>query len=213
MDSQERRHLHEAVPAEYYEVGMRTNIWQRFWHRGRLRLLERAIRRLPHRPTRILDLGCHSGWLTSFLATWTGAFVTGLDFSKSAIAYGRRHRPALRLEVADITKTLAFPDGHFDLVTAFDVLEHLPDVPMLLREARRVLQLGGVLLITIPTGRLFNVVWWFWTRSRGAVWHDLHTPGFTDRVLERELTTAGFSLLHHERYFGRTYHCISAQRT
>lgn len=212
MDSQDRHHLHEAVPPQYYETGIRTNIWQRFWHRGRLRLLQRAIRRLPRRPSQILDLGCHSGWLTSYLATWTGAAVTGLDFSESAIAYGRQHRPMLHLEVADITQPLAFPSSHFDLVTAFDVLEHLPGVPALLREVRRVLRPGGVFLITIPTGRLFGAVWWVWTRSRGAVWHDLHSRGFTDRVLRQELTTAGFTILHHERHFARTYHCISAQR-
>ncbi|MCM0083078.1 class I SAM-dependent methyltransferase [Geomonas sp. Red32] len=52
---------------------------------------------------------------------------------------------------------LPFPDGFFDLVCAFDLLEHLEDDREALKELRRVLSFGGVLLVSVPLhGCLFS---------------------------------------------------------
>jgi len=66
-----------------------------------------------------------------------------------AEAIGRRF-PSATAVVADCQARLPFPDGHFDRVIAIHVLEHLPDLPKALDEARRVLRPGGSFAVVYP---------------------------------------------------------------
>jgi SAM-dependent methyltransferase len=59
--------------------------------------------------------------------------------------------------------SLPFRDGCFDLVTAFEVMEHLPDDLSALTEANRVLRPGGWLFLTVPNK------WWIFETHGGVV--------------------------------------------
>lgn len=205
------QHRHEDVPPDYYERGIRSNIGQRIWHRRRLSAIHRAVQMLPN-PHLILDLGCHSGWMTEHLRVWTNAEVHGVDFSKTALAYGRTAHPAIHFRYTSLDEPFPYPDETFDLVTAFDVFEHLPDVTATLREVHRVLRPGGYVLLTIPAGRLFQTIWALWTRFGGAVWHDLHRPETTDHFLLRAFPEAGFGKPRHWTSHGGMYHFFLAKR-
>lgn len=73
-----------------------------------------------------------------------------LDLRENMIAELVRRRPAIQGMVGDCQRRLDFPDGHFDRVIAIHVLEHLPDLPAAVREMRRVIAPGGMLLAVIP---------------------------------------------------------------
>ena len=91
-------------------------------------LARRVLRDLPH--PRVLDLGCASGkFLASLDSTW---HRYGLDVSEFAIQQARMALPGATLSVGSATD-IPF-DGPFDLITAFDLLEHVP-APDLLAEA------------------------------------------------------------------------------
>jgi len=92
----------------------------------------------------ILDIGCGGGrnmqWLKSF------GKVIGVDNNPKAIEFCQQYGTTI---LADAAK-LPLPDGSFDLITAFDVLEHLEDDKSAIKEWGRVLNNGGYLFISVP---------------------------------------------------------------
>ena len=99
---------------------------------------------------RVLEIACGTGYGTAFLAPDTRSIV-GLDISPDATSYAAEHyqQPNLNFVTASGT-ALPFPDASFDLVVAFEVIEHLTDWQPLLNEARRVLTPAGQLIISTP---------------------------------------------------------------
>ena len=102
------------------------------------------------RRKRVLDVGCGAGYGTAELAQ-TAREATGMDVSAEAVGYAQEHygRPNVRFELGSATE-MPFADASFDLVVAFEVIEHLENWPQLLTEARRVLAPGGQLVVSTP---------------------------------------------------------------
>ena len=99
---------------------------------------------------RVLDVGCGTGYGSAELAQHARS-VTGIDLAPDAIAYAREHYPLPNLVFLSGSATaLPFAARSFDLVTAFEVIEHLSDWRALLAEVRRVLHPGGVFLVSTP---------------------------------------------------------------
>ncbi|MER6008041.1 class I SAM-dependent methyltransferase [Nonomuraea angiospora] len=98
---------------------------------------------------RILDAGCGSGPLFAALRD-RGAIVTGIDASAGMLEQARQRLGAdADLQVADLAGPLPFPDEAFDDITASLVLHYLEDWGPTLAELRRVLKLGGRLLVSV----------------------------------------------------------------
>ena len=110
---------------------------------------------------RVLDAGCGAGYGSAELARIARS-VVGADIAAEAVDFARAHYPLPNLcfEQASCT-ALPHPDGRFDLVVAFEVIEHLQDWRALLSEARRLLAPGGQFVVSTPN-RLY------YTESRGA---------------------------------------------
>jgi ubiquinone/menaquinone biosynthesis C-methylase UbiE/uncharacterized protein YoxC len=97
---------------------------------------------------RVLDLGCGTGYGTAELARFATEAV-GVDVSAEAIEYAKAHyRSARFIEVSALD--LPFADQSVDLVTAFELIEHLSDARALLTEARRVLHPTGLFVVSTP---------------------------------------------------------------
>jgi 2-polyprenyl-3-methyl-5-hydroxy-6-metoxy-1,4-benzoquinol methylase/uncharacterized protein YbaR (Trm112 family) len=131
-------------------------------HGNLYRRLSRGMRRypIPHFPLpsgagkTLLDIGCNWGrW--SIAATRAGYEVIGIDPSFEAIVAARRIARQLkanaRYVVAD-ARRLPFPDGSFDVVFSYGVLQHFskPDVAVSVREIARVLDPGGYSWVQMP---------------------------------------------------------------
>jgi SAM-dependent methyltransferase len=102
------------------------------------------------RQKRVLDIACGTGYGSAELAV-VARTVVGVDRSEEAVAYAQEHyqRPNLQFEVA-AAEMLPFPDGGFDLITAFEVIEHLENARALLSEARRLLAPRGQFVVSTP---------------------------------------------------------------
>jgi len=98
----------------------------------------------------LLDFGCGCGRVTRRWASLDGVGVAGSDTSVDAVAWCRRNLPFARFSVNGPAPPLAFADESFDLVYALSVFTHLEEEAQLawMRELRRVLRPGGLLLVT-----------------------------------------------------------------
>lgn len=99
---------------------------------------------------RVLDIGCGTGYGAAELAR-SAAHVTGLDNSPEALAYAREHFAAPNLDFLEgSADALAVPDASFDLLVAFEVIEHLENWRGFLAEAKRVLTPTGLFVVSTP---------------------------------------------------------------
>lgn len=110
----------------------------------------------PHGSGRVLELGCYMQitpalkYHCGFQEVYGAEYGAGAAQHKSA-QYGE-HRFELEVDLFDAERdTYPYPAGHFELVLACEVIEHMLCDPMhLLLEAGRVLEEGGCILITTP---------------------------------------------------------------
>ena len=136
---------------------------QRFWHRGKLVMIDRLIRPYLGAGSRLLEIGCGAGNLL-LQATVPGSYPVALDLSRQALTFVRsrledaqsgREAPSGFACTQAIGESLPFPDNTFDCILLSEVIEHLEAPQISIREAGRVLCPGGRLLITTPNYRSF----------------------------------------------------------
>ncbi len=102
------------------------------------------------RHKRILDVGCGLGYGSQELARAANR-VVAIDLAPDAVRAASFGYPAANLHYAAASATaLPFADAAFDLITAFEVIEHLEEWPALLGEARRLLAPGGQFIVSTP---------------------------------------------------------------
>jgi len=111
----------------------------------------------------VLDAGCGSGYGSGELAK-SAASVLGVDQSADAVVFARENYrlPNLRFVQASV-KSLPHPDASFDLVVAFEVIEHLEHWREFLLEVRRVLVPAGQFIVSTP-----NKLYYAETRERAG---------------------------------------------
>jgi SAM-dependent methyltransferase len=119
------------------------------WHGERLAHIERygLIGSRSGARGRLLDVGCGAGYFLD-AARAAGWLATGVELSEPAAAVARE---GLGLDVwSGSLSRAAFPSESFDLITMFEVLEHMRNPGAALQEANRVLHSGGLLAIEVP---------------------------------------------------------------
>ena len=131
-----------------------------WWYRERRQLLRRRIRDLP--PGQALDIGAAGGGNTRVMES-LGWEVLALEFSAEGAGVARER--GLHVIRAD-AQALPVADASLDLVTALDVLEHLPDHEQAAGEIHRVLRPGGVLVAAVPVDQRL------WSEHDVAVGHE-----------------------------------------
>ncbi|MEQ1883626.1 MAG: methyltransferase domain-containing protein [Bryobacteraceae bacterium] len=130
-----------------------------------------ACRFASHRD--VLDVGSGTGYGTAELAQ-SAHSVQGIDVSPDAISYAQSNYPLANIKFFEASATnVPIADSSFDLITAFEVIEHLEDSRALLKEASRLLRPGGIFLVSTPNKL-------YYTESRGDQGpNPYHTHEFT----------------------------------
>jgi 2-polyprenyl-3-methyl-5-hydroxy-6-metoxy-1,4-benzoquinol methylase len=141
-----------------------------------------------------LDIGCAYGYFLK-CCDEMGYETWGIDISTYAIARAREETVA-QLRVFDVNEGLPFlKTNSFDLVTMFDVIEHLRRPRVALEETHRILKTQGTLIVTTPN---LNAIERFFKKSIGqeSAWHgfhdNTHVNFFTSKSLKCLVQRAGF---------------------
>jgi 2-polyprenyl-3-methyl-5-hydroxy-6-metoxy-1,4-benzoquinol methylase len=133
-------------------------------------------------PGSVLDVGCGEGVLVRRWAERLGdGRVVGIDLEEESIQAGwaRHAAPNLEYRVMEAS-ALPFEDGEFDLASAIEVLEHVPDPQLTLAEMARCARRH--LLVSVPREPLWRLL----NMARGAYWSDLgNTPGHVNHWSRR----------------------------
>jgi SAM-dependent methyltransferase len=134
-------------------------------------------------PQSLLDVGCGEGVLVERWARRMGADrrVVGIDLDDPALhaEWDKRRAPNLDYRVMK-AENLPFADGEFDVATAIEVLEHVPDPQHTVAEMARVARRW--LLVSVPREPMWRAL----NMARGAYWKDLgNTPGHLNHWSKR----------------------------
>jgi 2-polyprenyl-3-methyl-5-hydroxy-6-metoxy-1,4-benzoquinol methylase len=137
-------------------------------------------------PDSILDVGCGEGVLTAQWADRLGERrIVGIDLDdpKLKAEWEQRRRANLEYRVEDATH-LSFADGEFDMATAIEVLEHVPDPERTVSEMARVAKRW--VLVSVPREPLWRGL----NMARGAYLKDLgNTPGHVNHWSKRSFVS------------------------
>ena len=104
----------------------------------------------------VLDVGCGCGYGTAHLASRGASYVLGVDVSPEAVGYARAHytSPGLDFAVMDARELAA--RGPFQVVTCFELIEHVEHPDLVLGEISRVMAERGVLLVSTPNKETYS---------------------------------------------------------
>jgi 2-polyprenyl-3-methyl-5-hydroxy-6-metoxy-1,4-benzoquinol methylase len=177
--------------------------------RLKLRRLDGVLPTLGLRPSSVLDAGAEDATFVYWLADlYPEATITAVDIDADAIDACREARPTayarrVRFEVSTFS---ALESQAFDLITAFDVLEHIEDDRAAAADLARALRPGGTILVHVPRDR-----WRTWSGTEQRVpdheaWrinpgHVRH--GYSPDALRRLLTDAGLTVEDVQTWVGR----------
>jgi 2-polyprenyl-3-methyl-5-hydroxy-6-metoxy-1,4-benzoquinol methylase len=150
---------------------------------------------------RALDVGFAAGFCMAVLRE-RGFEVHGVEVSETIGSHARDHFGFDSVHFGTLDSS-PFPDGHFDLITMWDVVEHVVDPQALLEKARRLLKPGG--LIVLETQDIDSR----FARALGPRWHHYkhaeHIYHFTPPAATALLERAGFRVERLTHRFGGKY--------
>jgi SAM-dependent methyltransferase len=137
-------------------------------------------------PESVLDVGCGEGVLTEEWSERLGhGRIVGIDLDdpKLRAEWEGRKRPNLEFRVEEAT-SLSFADNEFDMASAIEVLEHVPEPEATLAEMARVA--ARRLLVSVPREPLWRGL----NMARGAYWDSLgNTPGHVNHWSKRSFVS------------------------
>ncbi|MBU1164532.1 class I SAM-dependent methyltransferase [Patescibacteria group bacterium] len=164
----------KEIPHDWFQKGIESNFFQKYWHQKRFKLIIKELKKIDFSGD-VLDAGCHSGDLTIILKKNFNCSITGMDLSKDAIGYAKQRFPSINFISGDISSNVPFRDNSFDFVSAFDVLEHIPNINNAIKELKRVLKPDGYLIVGLPAENIFfKVIWYFWVKLAAKNLNDQH---------------------------------------
>jgi SAM-dependent methyltransferase len=127
-----------------------------WWYRARRQVIAALIRRLVRPPVqaRILEIGCGTGHNLAMLGQFGHVDALELDEEARSVAEQRLGRSVMSAPLPEIA---GVADRHYDLVGAFDVIEHIDDDHAALQSIADKIKPGGKLVMTVPAHQ------WMWS--------------------------------------------------
>ena len=148
------------------------------------------------RPRRILEIGCAAGNFRRNI-TWDCEYH-GVEPVEAAARKAAEKDMTVHVGTYDQVRD-ELPDGHFDLVVANDVIEHMADPWAFLKSIRTKLAAGGCVIGSVPNVRYATNIWSLvvrreWAYSDAGVLDRTHLRFFTPKSIARTLRESGYRI-------------------
>lgn len=156
-----------------------------FWFRARNRLILWALHRYVPAFSNFLEVGCGTGYVLQGVAeAFPGACICGTEAQTEGLQFAADRVPRASFLQMD-ARQMPF-DGEFDVIGAFDVIEHIHEDEAVLAQLRRALRPGASLLLTVP--------------QHPFLWSEYdvrahHVRRYTGCELRQKLARAGFDIV------------------
>ena len=173
-------------PSGGFDVSADTQA-RSFWCRTRNRVLHQVFERFTDRsrPLDVLEIGCGIGGVIASLRRMPNLRLTGSEIYIQGLRYARAKMPDvdfIQLDATDIPFR-----GAFDVVGAFDVLEHIEEDELVMRQVHEALRPDGLFIVTVPQYQ------WMWSPLDEIVHHKRR---YSRREMQDKLRRAGFELVY-----------------
>jgi SAM-dependent methyltransferase len=173
----------EGFKVEYFQ-GLAELEAGHFWFRNRNRLLTWALSSFFPSAKYLLEIGCGTGFVLSGIReTFPALELAGSELFIEGLIYARSRLPDVSLYQMDAVR-IPF-EAEFDVIGAFDVLEHIQDDRAVFQQLYQALKPGGGLMITVPQHPRL----WSAADERAC-----HKRRYTRRELIDKVHAAGFSV-------------------
>lgn len=159
----ESQFIQNTIPFEIsmnlYSQGLSSKRWSQVpFVQDKSKEVIKLLREIFHKNNKVLDIGCNTGELLDF-AKSNGCKTYGVEPSESSRKISEEKKHICFSSILDINET-------FDVITAFDLVEHLNDVPFFLDFCRSKLTKNGSLIIQTGdisslSARLTESKWWY----------------------------------------------------
>lgn len=157
-----------------------------FWFQGRNRLISHLLCRYFPDAGSFLEIGCGTGYVLAELGRrFPGMALSGGDYFAAGLPFAAARVPNATLYQMD-ARQIPFR-AEFEVIGAFDVLEHIPDDAAALASISQALAPGGGLLLTVPQHR------WLWSATDDAACHQRR---YQRRELLAKVINAGLRPLY-----------------
>lgn len=174
----------DGFPEESFEGLARVEAGN-FWFRARNVIVLWALRKYFPGFQSLLEVGCGTGFVLSGIAqAFPQARMTGSEIYTAGLSFAARRLPGVELLQMD-ARRLPY-EREFDVVVAFDVIEHIKEDELVLENLYRAVKPGGGCLITVPQHQ------WLWSPVDEAACHQRR---YSAQELHAKAEAAGFRIV------------------
>lgn len=160
-----------------------------FWCRSRLRLLKSIIAKYSKKNTSFLELGCGTGFFIRELSKNLNLKIIGSDIYLTGLKYAQKKSPDIEFIQLDATSNCI--SEKFDIIGAFDVIEHIENDEAVIANVYHSLTEGGYFIITVPQYQFL------WSKLDELVKHQRR---YSKTELFTKLNKNGFTIAFHSSF-------------
>jgi 2-polyprenyl-3-methyl-5-hydroxy-6-metoxy-1,4-benzoquinol methylase len=158
---------------------------ENFWFRSRNQLIQWVLDKYFPEPQSILEIGCGTGYVISAISRqFPRAKVYGSEVFVAGLEFAATRSPSAKFMQMD-ARDIPFL-GEFDVIGAFDVLEHIEEDEIVLTQMHEALKPDGIIVLTVPQHA------WLWSESDD---YACHKRRYSAKELVGKVQQAGFEIV------------------
>ncbi len=176
---------------------------ENFWFRARNEIIIWALKEYASNFSSLHEIGCGTGFVLSRIANvFPGALLSGSEIFTNGLQFAAQRLPSVNLVQLD-ARSIPFVE-EFDVIGAFDVLEHIKEDGLVLEQIYKALKSDGVFLLTVPQHQ------WLWSAVDDYACHERR---YSHQEIIQKLNSAGFEIVRSTSFVTALLPAMMASRS